>query len=203
MRLDLHLRRLASYLYVQDLIGGAVLELGPRDARSAEILIEHGAERVLVIGAEAEAARAGAIEVRAGTLHATGAGDGEFDLVCALPVAEDELPKLIAEAKRVLKPTGTLVVGCESRDRPGAKRGISYYDLVDRLAEKFAAVTMIGQAPFAGATLVEYGVKDPEPLLDGTLVDKGERVDFYVAVAADWRPGRARPRSCGGSGAGS
>ena len=42
---------------------------------------------------------------------------------------------------------------------------------------------MVGQAPFAGATLVEYGVTDPEPLLDGTMVPKGERVEWYVAVA--------------------
>src|SRR5581483_8323429 len=174
---------LTTYLYLQDSIAGQVLELGPRDGKSAGVLVEHGAERVVVIGRDAAAQAGDRVEVRAGDPSRTGLADASFDLALALDVAPGELDAVVAEARRVLKADGALVVGCESKDRPGAKSGVSYYDLVDRLEKRFKAVTMIGQAPFAGATLVEYGVKDPEPLLDGTLVDKGERVEFYVAIA--------------------
>src|SRR5439155_4967484 len=57
-----------------------------------------------------------------------------------------------------------------------------------------ASVKMVGQAPFAGATLVEYGVTDPDPVLDGSLVPKGERVEWYVAIAG---PARKESRGYG------
>jgi chromosome segregation ATPase len=47
----------------------------------------------------------------------------------------------------------------------------------------------MGQAPFAGSTLVEYGVSEPDPVLDGTLVPKGERVEWYVVVGGPKRAG--------------
>src|SRR2546423_14475463 len=53
----------------------------------------------------------------------------------------------------------------------------------------FPSVKMVGQAPFAGSTLVEYGATDPDPVLDGTLVPKGERVEWYVVVGGPKRPG--------------
>src|SRR2546423_8257158 len=53
----------------------------------------------------------------------------------------------------------------------------------------FPSVKMVGQAPFAGSTLVEYGAADPDPVLDGTLVPKGERVEWYVVVGGPKRPG--------------
>jgi len=102
----------------------------------------------------------------------------------AADVAASNLAGVVAAAGRVLKPDGILIVGCESRDRPGASQGLSYYDVLDRFEGKFPSVTMVGQAPFFGAALVEYGVKDPEPLLDGMLVPKGERVEWYLAIAA-------------------
>ncbi len=173
MQLDARLRRLTAYLYVQDLLNGSVVEAGPADARTAALLGK------LVAGR-------GTVSQAPDPLH-LGLADGAANVVLALEVDPGALDAVVAEARRVLKPDGVLVVGCESRDRPGAKRGVSYYDLVDRVEGKFGAVTMIGQAPFAGATLVEYGVKDPEPVLDGTLVDKGERVEWYLLVAGPRR----------------
>lgn len=176
MRLDPTLRRLSAYLYVQDLLAGTVVELGSTDPRTAKLLAERGAQRV---------------EQRASSI-ATGLPDASADAVLALDVDAADLDGTIAEAKRLLTPTGVLVLGCESRDRPGAKRGVSYYDLADRMEAELGAVTIVGQAPFVGATLVEYGLKDPEPMLDGTLVPKGERVEWYLAVAS------AEKRSTGG-----
>ena len=42
------------------------------------------------------------------------------------------------------------------RLEPGVSRVTS--EMVDRLEPRFEEVRMVGQAPFAGATLVEYGV---------------------------------------------
>jgi hypothetical protein len=99
------------------------------------------------------------------------------------------LRALVPALRRVAKSDGTVVLAVPSRDRPGARVGVSYYELTDLLEPLFPSVKMVGQAPFAGATLVEYGVADPEPVLDGTLVPKGERVEWYVAVAGRKREG--------------
>jgi hypothetical protein len=169
-------RRRSVYLYLQDLLSGAsVLELGDGDAAA---LGAAGAKRIEV--------KRGAGELAALS--------GSFDVVLALETAPSELEAVVAEAARLVGAEGTLVVSGPSRDRPGATGGFSYYDLMDRLEPRFAEVKMIGQAPFFGATLVEYGVPDPEPVLDGRLVEKGERVEWYLAVAG---PKRGRTRGYG------
>lgn len=172
MLLDPRLRRLTTYLYVQDLLAGAhVLEVG--DESGGSFLRTRGVRSV----ARAHAAELGAVAA------------GEFDVVFALDVEPAMLGALAPALRRVAKPDGTVVLAVPSRDRPGARAGVSYYELSDLLEPLFPAVKMVGQAPFAGATLVEYGVAEPEPVLDGTLVPKGERVEWYVAVAGPPRAG--------------
>ena len=171
MLLDARLRRLTTYLYVQDLVSGAdVLDLG---GDAGDFLRGRGARSV-------RAAAAGEL----GALPA-----GEFDVAFALDVEPAALGDTAAALKRAVKPEGTVVLAVPSRDRPGARGGASYYELTDLLEPMFPSLKMIGQAPFAGATLVEYGVAEPDPLLDGTLVPKGERVEWYVAICGPKRPG--------------
>jgi hypothetical protein len=168
MLLDSRLKRLATYLYVQDLLAGAtVLDVG---GDAAELLRSRGARSVRnAAAAELEAIAPG------------------FDVAFALDVDAAALPALVESVKRILKPEGTMVVGVASRDRPGARAGVSYYELIDLLEPQFPSVKMVGQAPFAAATLVEYGVAEPDPVLDATLVPKGERVETYVAIAGPKR----------------
>ncbi len=171
--LDARLRRLTTYLYVQDLLSGAhVLEVGA-DGGSGDFLRGRGARSVGRAPADGLAALP----------------DGEFDVAFALDADPAGLRELATALKRVVKPEGTIVVAVPSRDRPGARAGASYYELVDLFEPLFPSVKLVGQAPFAGATLVEYGVADPDPVLDGTLVPKGERVEWYVVVAGAKRPG--------------
>jgi hypothetical protein len=165
MRLPAQLRRLGTLVYIQDLLRGHVVVLGEPLDVAARKLLEARAQKVTE------------------ATQLAGLPDGLADVL----VAEAEaaaLEGVLVEARRALKPDGLLVLGCASKDRPGSTGGASYYDLMDRLDAHFPAVTMVGQAPFAGATLVEYGVKDPEPLLDGTVVEKGERVEHYLALAS-------------------
>ena len=172
MLLDARLRRLTTYLYVQDLLAGAhVLEVGSESG--GDFLRARGAKSVGRAAAEG-----------LGALPA-----GEFDVAFALDVEPAALGATAEAMRRVVKPEGTLVLAVPSRDRPGARAGASYYELVDLFEPMFPSVKMIGQAPFAGATLVEYGVAEPDPVLDGTLVPKGERVEWYVVVGGPKRAG--------------
>lgn len=176
MLLDARLRRLTTYLYVQDLLSGAdVLEVGGDGGQ--EVLQARGAKNVRAVAAA--------------DLEMLPPG---FDVAFALDVDASEATAVAESIRRLLKPNGTLVLAVPSRDRPGARSGLSYYELTDLLEPMFPSIKMVGQAPFAGATLVEYGVADPEPVLDGTLVPKGERVEWYVAVAG---PKRERSRGYG------
>ena len=173
MFLDARLRRLTTYLYVQDLLAGAhVLEVGS-DGGNGDFLRSRGARSVG--------------RVTPGGLG--GLAAGEFDVAFALEADAAELRATVEALRRVVKPDGTVVVAVASRDRPGARAGASYYELVDLLEPMFPSVKLMGQAPFAGATLVEYGVSEPDPVLDGTLVPKGERVEWYVVVGGPKRAG--------------
>ncbi|HEX8951111.1 MAG TPA: hypothetical protein VF945_04665, partial [Polyangia bacterium] len=163
---------MTTYLYVQDLLAGAhVLEVGSESG--GDFLRARGARSVGRAAADGLAA-----------LPA-----GEFDVAFALDVEPAQLKDTAAAMRRVVKAEGTVVLAVPSRDRPGARAGASYYELVDLFEPMFPSVKMIGQAPFAGATLVEYGAADPDPVLDGTLVPKGERVEWYVVVGGPKRPG--------------
>ncbi|HEY2749446.1 MAG TPA: hypothetical protein VGL86_32730, partial [Polyangia bacterium] len=176
MFLDARLRRLTTYLYVQDLLAGAhVLEVGTES--SGDFLRAHKAHsvgRVTIDGLGGLAA-------------------GEFDVAFALDVEAAALRATVEALRRVVKSEGTVVLAVASRDRPGARAGASYYELLDLLQPMFPSVKMVGQAPFVGATLVEYGA-EPDPVLDGTLVPKGERVEWYVVVAG---PAKAVARGYG------
>lgn len=173
MLLDARLRRLTTYLYVQDLLAGAhVLEVG-NEPGGGDFLRARGARSV----GRATADGLGALAA------------GEFDVAFALDLEPAALRATAEALRRVVKPEGTVVLAVASRDRPGARAGASYYELADLFEPMFPSVKMIGQAPFAGATLVEYGVADPDPVLDGTLVPKGERVEWYVVVGGPKRAG--------------
>jgi hypothetical protein len=188
-------RRLTVYLFAQELFArGAVADLGARELRAAEFLVARGAARAVCVGRDVTPVSRGAAELHAALPTASGLPDGEFDAVLLLDADPKGLPDLVAEGRRLLRPEGTLVVGCRSRDLPGATSGISYYELLDLLEAQFGAVKMLGQASFVGATLVEYGVSDPDPVLDSTLVPKGERVEWYLAVAT----GRSKPKRTAG-----
>jgi hypothetical protein len=156
-----HWQRIATYTQLADLVRGArVVELDVSDDKGRRFLLERGAREV--------------------EQRATGAAPAP--VVLALDVAAAQLPAVLDEAVRLAGEDGVVVVGCESRDRPGATGGVSYYELLGLVEARFPTVTMVGMAPFFGAALVEYGVADPEPTIDGTLLPKGERVGRYLAI---------------------
>ncbi len=169
-------RRQSIVLYLQDVLAKKSVACfdssdGGGDPDAARFIVEQGASRAQSVAAHSQ---------------------GTFDVLVALEVLPATLPDVLRAAKRLLTKEGTLVVGGPSRDRPGAQIGVSYFEILDALEPQFDDVRIAGQAPFFGATLVEYGITDPEPIIDGRLVEKGERVEWYVAVA-----GKARARRNG------
>jgi len=201
--MDAGLRRLGIYLHLQELFAGRdVIEAwsSAPDPRSWQTLAGRGARRVMVVAPAGTQTDAGGGDPRRGIVRAVGDASRTglpiacADVLVALDVDASLVLEVVAEARRVLRPDGLLLLGVASRDQPGATDGASYYDLVDACGPRgaqrgFETVRMVGVAPFAGATLVEYGVKDPEPVLDGTLVERGERVEYYLAIAGPERGG--------------
>ena len=189
------LRRVATYLHLQQLvIDRSVVEVwsGASDPRGWQTLAARGARHITVVSWESGPARPRPTDGKkdvarvVGDARQTGLGAASADVFIALELDPASLIDVVREARRVLQPDGVLVLGVASRELPGASSGASYYDVVDACAP-FAHTRMIGVAPFAGTTLVEYGIKDPQPILDGTLVERGERVEQYVAVAGPQR----------------
>ena len=76
-------------------------------------------------------------------------------------------PERVAEMAEWLTPRGVLVVGAEEREG-----GIDYESLYDLLARRFDWVRMLGQAPFAGWSVVDYApaTRELEVTFDGSLL---------------------------------
>src|SRR5262249_51380026 len=181
--------------YLSDLWRGRrVLEVGCGDGAAAAYLAKNGAAQVIGLDRSAQLvdlararARSGNPSFAVADYAAIDLDDASVDVVCVPAGAElARWAAFLEEARRVLADDGCLVLSVPSADRAGAVSGMSYHDLVGRLAPVFGDVRMIGVTPFVGFALVEYA--DAEVLeveLDTSLAAEGARelVTDYVAVA--------------------
>lgn len=179
---------LLTSVYLRDAWRDAtVLELFAGGPALSDRVIEEGARRVLSVGGKLPSGKNDRAERwNADPLTVLERiGPERFSVVLALGVLPQQLGRTVAMAKRVVQPDGIFVVAVRSSDRAPQKSdaAISYYKLVDELEPHFGSVQMVGLAPFVGATLAEYGNTEATPILDGSLVPKGERVEWYVAIA--------------------
>lgn len=100
------------------------------------------------------------------------------DLLWAGPPA----PERIAEMAEWLTPRGVLVVGAEEQGD-----GIDYESLHGLLRDRFDCVRMLGQAPFAGWSLVDFAPSSDEVEItfDGSLLGgAGEEPARFLALCA-------------------
>src|SRR5688572_21952517 len=135
---DLWNRRLAAYGYLAPLVAGRrVLEVGPGGAAGAERLRSLDAAAVTSV----EPDRAGLGRARA---------SAPYDLVLVPEGSAVVAGNGVAPAalRDLLAPDGRLVVMAESADRPGARGGAAYYDVVEALEPLFPSVRMFGLTPF-------------------------------------------------------
>jgi SAM-dependent methyltransferase len=194
------LSRLPQYAYVSELFRGRrVLEIGCGDGYASHFLASHGAAQVVgvdrspgAIDAAMSRYRLTNLSFQVAELDALEVEDRSFDLVC-VPSGGELFRWLgfLEEVRRVLSRTGQLLVAAPSADRPHARGGVSYHELVERLEPLFGEVRMIGVSPFVGLSLVEYGdgAEELDELeLDTSLASLGGETDLvtvYLALAGE------------------
>ncbi len=181
------------------ILGDALLGLG-------ELFAERGARSVHVFdpdparAAEATAkgaSRGSALSVRpqySVLSDDLGIRAGAFDVAVVPDLsALRSLPGILREVKRLLTPSGVAFLCAPNPDAerwllppsPAASDALGYYDVYDLVAASFTEVRMLGQAPFVGYALVDFGADDPEVSIDTSALAEPEVPEWYVAVASD------------------
>lgn len=183
------LAELALAVYLEELVlqkrvlfvgdpSSAAPERLARAARSVEIVSTRSRVRGTRRGGRVAARRWPTAEDR-----------GLWDLVIIpdLPAAglADEVH--LAEIRSWLAPGGVLVTGTPDPAGPaGHPSALSYEALFDLLDGGFEHVRMIGQAPFAGFSVVDFAPSGELGVtFDGSLLEGGERAQRYYALSGD------------------
>jgi SAM-dependent methyltransferase len=175
------LRRLPHYLYVADLIAGKqVLEIGCGSGEGAKFLADHGAARV--VGVDARSAKieharrrysAANLSFRHEDLAALEFLDHSFEAVFVPDgAALVKRPAVLRELRRILMPSGVVVVVSPSADRGPDAQGLSFHQLRDVLEPLFQPVRLVAQTPLVAMGLVEYADEDSgQVALDTSLIE--------------------------------
>jgi chromosome segregation ATPase len=165
---------------------GRVLVVGDPTLGVGERLLSVGAERVLLLDpmGRASAVRGGpSLEIAPLDLKDARTLPGSFDLVVVPDVAVlGETEDAVAALRWRVAPRGALVAGVEAGEDPSP-----YYELYELLAPHFAEVAMLAAVPFAGVTLAQVGVEDPDVSVDTQLVSGEHEPRAFFAVGSDER----------------
>jgi len=190
-------------VYGEELANGArVAIFGSATLGLAEELVLRGARLVHVYDTDvariAEAtARGHDRSIFFGTLPDSGdlgVRDGAFDFVIVADLSfVPDKAALLALVRRVLSPSGAALIASRNAEAVApliavASTGpaLGYYELYEAVAEHFASVRMLGQAPFVGYAVVEFSVEDPEPTIDTSLAEsEGKEPEWFVVLASD------------------
>ncbi|MCC7540851.1 MAG: hypothetical protein IT379_31830, partial [Deltaproteobacteria bacterium] len=187
---------LALGVYAEDVVGGRhVLVVGDATSGLAERLVEIGARHVTVADPDVVRARlttARLADVRiapwdGGPLPFAG---GAFGAAFVPDLGAVDGPALVDELARVLGEDAVLVAAAGNPDAPrglaSERAAVPYYELYEMLSARFPAVRMLGQSPFVGWAVVDFGAADGDSAvtLDGSLVEIPEDPERFVALCA-------------------
>ncbi|HEY8428770.1 MAG TPA: hypothetical protein VIL20_10365 [Sandaracinaceae bacterium] len=116
--------------------------------------------------------------------------EGRWDLVVVpdLPGAGLASEAKIEEVARWLAPGGVLVAGTADPHGPaGTPSSLTYEALFDLVDPAFEHVRMLGQAPFAGYSVVDFApASELEVTFDGSILEgRGESAERYYALCSD------------------
>ncbi len=184
--------------------GAKVVVFGSALSPLADRLVERGARLVYVYDANpgrvAEAnARGGSRNVSYAPLAQAGSPvrDGAFDFgivedATRTGLAPSELMSVVAKA---LSPQAVALVACPNPEatshlieapEPAAGK-LGYYELYDAVSPHFDEVRMLGQTPFVGYAIADFGTddEDVDVRLDTSLVAGGaEEPEWFIALAS-------------------
>jgi 2-polyprenyl-6-hydroxyphenyl methylase/3-demethylubiquinone-9 3-methyltransferase len=200
-------------------VGGPdVLDVGCSQG-IASILLAREGHRVIGIDREHEAIRAARerldqeeapvrerVEFRVAEGRAVGFADGSFDAVLLGEVLEHQLDpgKLLAEARRVLRPGGRIVVTTPYgvHPYPDHKEPLYLSALLERLSSKLSIAEIALLDRYAGVVAERSKDKAPQVwrralrVAESRLADQDETVETLRALVSDLREGtRALERS--------
>jgi hypothetical protein len=133
--------------------------------------------------------------------EAADAGRADYDVVLVPDLgAFADKGRAVTTAHALLRDGGTLVLvaanvpsppstpGAGAARRSGAQGELGYYELYDLVAASFPVVRMLGQAPFVGFTVAEFGAEgDPAVTIDTSLCPTSEEPAAFVVVASSQR----------------
>ena len=198
-------RRLARYLYLEDLIRGRrVLELGCGDGAGAEFLLQKGAAAVVGIDDDDRAISRGQARLGGGGRvilryashqelgQPSALGPDPFGLLLVSDARLLSSPAILAELRRARAADGYVVATVTSREaQPDAPGALGYFDLMDTLEQvgRLGPVTMLGQSPFLASTLVPFGVDQPALMMDDSLAGQEPPAE-YIALCGAQRGAR-------------
>lgn len=125
-----------------------------------------------------------------------GVRDGAFDVVVIPDLTLfDETTSALRKMRRLVGNTGVAVIACaneEASRRLLDKRSSSkpsttdYYGLYDLVSLQFPVVRMLGQAPFVGYTLADFGASgELEVSVDTSLLETTEEPEIFIAIASE------------------
>ncbi|MFK7990148.1 MAG: hypothetical protein AB8I08_29280 [Sandaracinaceae bacterium] len=181
---------LALAVYVEDIVRGKdVLYVGRPDGAAASRLGK-AARRVDLVAPDAHARgtrRGGRVRTRR---WPTEEDAGAWDVVIIADLVEAGLAsdERVEEAASWLAPRGVLIASAEDPSAPGAAAdALTYEGVFDLLEGAFDAVRMVGQAPFAGWSVVDFAPPgEMEVTFDGSLLEgSGEAAQRYVALCGE------------------
>ncbi len=172
-----------------------VLVVGNAERSIAEHLLERGARLVQVLDPDPRRVALAATQnterrVTYAQLTESSLRDGSYDCAIVEDVnLSDDLLALVSGIRRSMSHRG-LAFFCASNPESStgllgsSVGGIDYDELYDATEECFQNVSMMGQSPFLGYSIVHLGLEGPpEPSLDNAyLTGEGESPDFYIAV---------------------
>jgi hypothetical protein len=187
--------------YAQSFVEGRrVVIFGDCTSGLAETLIERGARLVHVYDGDlsrvTEASARGSLpNVAYAPLGQSGVvvRDGTFDVgIVENLAAADDAPALITRLRRALAARGVAFVATPNlevepvflADPERSETGPSYYELFELVSAEFSEVRMIGQTPFLGYALAEFGAESNQFSIDTGFVPGGaEEPEWYLAAA--------------------
>lgn len=186
----------ALLAHVEPLLSGRrVLVVGNAGNSIAPHLLERGARLVQVLDPDSRRVAVAAAQnterrVTFSQLTPHALRDGSFELALVEDIElADNYQNLVSGIKRSLGNSGLAIFCARNSESTsgllGSSRGgLSYDDFSATLWDQFEGVSIWGQSPFLGYSIVQFGLEQaPVPVLDnGYVGTEGEPPDLYIAI---------------------